>query len=82
MWQFSPVRPADAGSSDSLLVHEHFHYRNIDVSTVKELCRRFSPEIYEKKGEGRVSQHRVGPDLEDTIIEFEYYRDAFFWATV
>ena len=63
-------------------IFSRFHYRNIDVSTVKELCRRFAPEIYEKKGEGRESLHRVTPDLEDTLVEFRYYRDAFFWATV
>lgn len=63
-------------------VHDRFHYRNIDVSTIKEVCRRFAPQIYEKKGESPESQHRVTPDLQDTVKEFEYYRDAFFWATV
>ena len=63
-------------------VFSRFHYRNIDISTVKELCRRFAPQVYEKKGENPVSQHRVLPDIDDTIAEFEFYRDAFFWATV
>ena len=63
-------------------VFSRFHYRNIDVSTCKELCRRFAPQVYEKKGECRESLHRVTPDLEDTITEFAYYLDAFFWVTV
>ena len=63
-------------------VFKRFHYRNIDVSTVKELCRRFAPQIYEKKGEGPVSQHRVMPDLVDTINEFKFYTENFMWVTI
>lgn len=60
-----------------------FSHRVIDNSSVKELCRRYNPEIYEKMAEETkpLKLHRVIPDLEDTIKEFEYYRDNFlFWS--
>lgn len=60
-----------------------FSYRNIDVSTLKELCMRYNPVLYSKLHEDFVPQkkHRVLPDLEDTIQEFKFYRDSFlFWS--
>jgi len=59
-----------------------FAHRNIDVSTVKELCKRYNPELFEKLEEDVVPQkmHRVHPDITDTIDLFEYLRDNFlFW---
>jgi oligoribonuclease len=59
-----------------------FSHRNIDVSTVKELCKRFNPILASKLEEDVVPQkmHRVNPDITDTIEEFEFYRDNFlFW---
>jgi oligoribonuclease len=56
-----------------------FHYRIIDVSSVKELCRRYRPDIYGKL-EAEASKHevhRVIPDLKDTLGEFKFYRDNF-----
>jgi oligoribonuclease len=49
-----------------------FHYRNIDVSTIKELCRRWSPEVlkgFEKKG-----AHTALADIEESIEELRFYR--------
>lgn len=49
-----------------------FHYRNIDVSTVKELCRRWNPEIskqFQKK-----SAHTALADIEESIEELRFYR--------
>lgn len=60
-----------------------FSYRNIDNSSTKELCRRYNPQIYAKLDEDTkpLKLHRVIPDLEDSINEFEYYRDNFlFWS--
>ncbi len=57
-------------------VIEHLHYRNIDVSTVKELARRWRPELYEqvKKKEA----HRARDDIYESIAELRWYRDNFF----
>ena len=53
-----------------------FHYRNVDTSTLKELCRRYNKEVYAALPEKK-ERHRVMPDLEDSIAEFRHYRDEF-----
>jgi oligoribonuclease len=57
----------------------HLHYRLVDVSSVKELTRRWYPRVYfaspEKKG-----NHRALGDIRDSISELRYYRDAVFVA--
>lgn len=60
----------------------HFHYRNIDISTVKELCRRLNPSLYEKLDENtsKREQHRVLPDIQDTINEYKFYYENFFFV--
>lgn len=60
-------------------VLNHFHYRNIDVSTIKELCRVVNPGVYEKLPEytNKQEKHRVIPDLEDTREELGFYLDNF-----
>lgn len=60
-------------------VIEKFHYRNIDVSSVKGLCERLNPEMYSYLKEDVVQQklHRVIPDLHDTLNEMKWYRDNF-----
>lgn len=58
-------------------VDAHLHYRNVDVSSVKELSRRWFPRIYFNapvKGGG----HRALPDILESIRELEYYRKAAF----
>lgn len=59
-----------------------FSHRNIDVSTVKELCRRFNPTLFEKLEEDVKPKklHRADPDIMDTIEEFRWYRDNFLWV--
>lgn len=60
-----------------------FSYRNIDISSVKELCKRYNPLMYAKIKEDLepMKLHRALPDLKDTIAEFEWYRDNFlFWS--
>lgn len=58
-------------------VEDWLHYRNIDVSTVKELAQRWYPKQYAgrptKKG-----NHRAMDDLRESIEELKYYRDALF----
>jgi oligoribonuclease len=53
-----------------------FGYRNVDISTIKELCKALAPTIYEDVPTP-AGLHRVLPDLDDTIGEFTFYRDNF-----
>ena len=52
-----------------------FHYRNLDVSTLKELCKRWQPEIY--KGFKKKSKHTALADIYESIDEMKYYREHF-----
>ena len=49
-----------------------FHYRNLDVSTLKELARRWAPAVY--KGFSKDSAHTALSDVQDSIAELRYYR--------
>lgn len=53
----------------------YFHYRQIDVSTLKELARRWKPELLE--GFGKESKHLALNDIKDSIEELRYYREHF-----
>jgi oligoribonuclease len=53
-------------------LERHFHYRNLDVSTVKELCRRWAPAI--GAGFSKDSQHTALSDIRDSIAELRWYR--------
>ncbi len=53
----------------------YFHYRNLDVSTIKELCKRWRPEI--AKGFEKKSRHQALADIEESIDELKYYRQHF-----
>lgn len=58
-------------------------YRNIDVSTIKEVCKLLAPELYtklDKYGPQKRERHRALPDLEDTAGEFGWYVENFLWA--
>jgi oligoribonuclease len=52
-----------------------FHYRNLDVSTLKELARRWAPQLY--KGFSKNSKHLALEDIRDSIAELAYYRQHF-----
>ena len=54
----------------------YFHYRNIDVSTVKELCRRWQPEI--AKSFAKQQAHTALSDILESIEELRHYREKFF----
>ena len=62
---------------DMPALESHLHYRIIDVSSVKELARRWYPRIYfaspEKNG-----NHRALADIQESIRELKYYRAAMF----
>ena len=52
-----------------------FHYRNLDVSTLKELAARWKPEIL--KGFKKQNKHLALDDIRESIAELEYYRSHF-----
>jgi len=58
-------------------IEDYLHYRSVDVSTLKELCRRWRPEVYkaapEKKG-----GHRALQDIRESVAELSYYRASIF----
>ncbi|MBX3618184.1 oligoribonuclease [Nitrosomonas sp.] len=53
----------------------YFHYRNLDVSTLKELVKRWKPEI--ASNFNKESKHEALADIYDSIKELEYYRQHF-----
>lgn len=56
-------------------LHAHFHYRSIDVSTVKELVKRWNPDLppFAKAG-----GHRALDDIRESVSELAYYRQHIF----
>ncbi|MFW5896244.1 MAG: oligoribonuclease [archaeon] len=54
----------------------YFHYRNLDVSSVKELIRRWSPSLLE--GVSKEGSHLALDDICDSIAELRYYREYAF----
>ncbi len=54
---------------------EYFHYRNLDVSTLKELARRWRPELVD--GLTKNGSHLAMDDVIDSIAELAYYREHF-----
>ena len=56
-------------------LEEFFHYRNLDVSALKELARRWAPEVY--SGFNKDSSHLALDDIRDSIAELRHYREHF-----
>ena len=54
----------------------YFHYRNLDVSTVKELARRWKPELLSDVK--KKSSHLALDDIKDSIMELKVYKEKFF----
>ena len=52
-----------------------FHYRNLDVSSVKELARRWKPDIL--SGLRKQGTHQAMEDIKDSVEELRYYREHF-----
>lgn len=53
-----------------------FHYRNLDVSTIKELARRWKPDVY--AGVVKKNTHKALEDIRESIEELRYYREHLF----
>jgi oligoribonuclease len=58
-------------------IDDYLHYRNVDVSTIKELARRWNPEIL-KKAPRKAGGHRALDDIRESIEELRFYREALF----
>jgi len=64
---------------DLPLVAKYLHYRLVDVSSIKELARRWEPELVElAKPASKPSRHRALDDIRDSISELRFYRRNFF----
>ncbi len=57
------------------VVDQYLHYRSIDVSSFKELCRRWYPEVYKGRPD-KAESHRALDDIRESIEEMRYYRAA------
>lgn len=55
-------------------LEKHFHYRNLDVSTLKELARRWAPQVM--AGVRKESTHTALSDVRDSIVELRHYRQS------
>ena len=62
---------------DMPLLNEYLHYRTIDVSSIKELTRRWFPKAY-FAAPAKTGNHRALGDIQDSIAELAYYRQTVF----
>jgi oligoribonuclease len=60
-------------------IEDHLHYRSIDVSSIKELVRRWYPKVRQERPQ-KVGNHRALDDIRDSIEELRYYRERVFVA--
>jgi len=58
-------------------IEDHLHYRSIDVSSIKELVRRWYPRVRQARPQ-KVGAHRALDDIRDSIDELRYYRQKVF----
>ncbi len=58
-------------------VENYLHYRSIDVSTVKELARRWNHSVF-RKAPQKAKGHRALDDIRESLSELRHYRDTFF----
>ena len=58
------------------ILEKHFHYRNIDVSTIKELAKRWYPNM--KKDLRKKQKHEALSDIQESIEELQWYRSNIF----
>jgi oligoribonuclease len=62
---------------DMPLLDEHLHYRMIDVSSIKELAKRWYPRVYQSQPPKGL-KHRALEDIRESITELAYYRATLF----
>lgn len=79
----SPLGGNTVGTDRAFLARDmpelegHLHYRNIDVSSIKELSRRWYPRVFHH-APAKNGGHRALADIKDSIAELRYYREAVF----
>ena len=56
-------------------LHDHLHYRNVDVSSVKEVLKRWYPKAFDPPP--KAGKHEALADIHESVRELRYYRDAF-----
>jgi oligoribonuclease len=88
-WVRDPGKAPLAGNSvatdrgflarDMEKLEQHLHYRIIDVSSIKELARRWYPRVY-YNSPTKSGNHRALADIRESIEELKYYREAIFVA--
>jgi oligoribonuclease len=61
-------------------IEDYLHYRSVDVSTVKELVRRWYPEVA-KAAPDKTGGHRAMDDIRESVAELTYYRQTVFQPT-
>lgn len=64
------------------LVEALFSYRNVDVSTVKELCKRWAPQLCAMRPKGETPAHRALADVFESVKELGFYRRQFLHEEV
>jgi oligoribonuclease len=60
-------------------VDDFLHYRSVDVSSIKELCRRWYPDVL-ARAPAKAETHRALDDIRESIAELAYYRSTIFVA--
>ena len=58
-------------------IEEYLHYRSVDVSTIKELCRRWYPDVL-SSAPAKAGGHRAMDDIKESVAELAYYRTSVF----
>lgn len=82
----SPICGNSIGQDRRFLVRgmptleSYFHYRNLDVSTIKELARRWRPDVL--AGVKKSGAHLALDDIKDSIAELQHYRATFFRMSI
>lgn len=61
-------------------LNKFFHYRNVDVSTLKNLCKLLNPDVYDLRPEDPNKTHRVLADIAASIREYQFYLDNFLFV--
>ena len=64
---------------DMHALNEYLHYRTVDVSSIKELTRRWFPKAY-FAAPAKTGNHRALGDIQDSIAELAYYRQTVFMS--
>jgi oligoribonuclease len=59
-------------------LEQYFHYRNLDVSTVKMLAYHWAPDLLKNNKNKKEARHLALQDVYDSIAELKYYQDVFF----